>query len=164
LIIPFPAVDEVVAAWRTRCDPSAPLGVPAHVTVHLPWLPEALVDSGVLNDLDAMVASVPRFEVAFRRVGWFEREVLWLDPEPNDRFMSLITASLRQWPDYPPFGGQFDTVVPHLTVGMARGGELDQVAAEVAAVLPIRDVASQVWWITRHGLDRWRIRHRVQMG
>ena len=29
-------------------------------------------------------------------------------------------AFSREWPQYPPYGGAYDTVIPHLTVWFAR--------------------------------------------
>ncbi len=111
-----------------------------------------------------MVATVPRFEVVFQRVGWFDREVMWLDPDPKEPFLALAAESARRWPDHPQYGGQFETVVPHVTVGIGRTDELDRVAARLAEVLPIRDVVAQLWWITRTGAEQWVVRSALDLG
>ena len=164
LIIPCLAAEKIVGGWRESLDPSAAAGVPAHITIHFPWVPADRVDQSVLRDLEEMVAAVPAFEVAFERIGWFDREVLWLDPDPQEPFISMAAASARRWPDHPQYGGQFETVVPHLTVGIGHADELDSVGARLAVALPIHDVVTQVWWITRTGDEQWVVRHTLDLG
>ncbi|CAM5691577.1 hypothetical protein SCHAM137S_06449 [Streptomyces chartreusis] len=53
--------------------------------------------------------------------------VLYLAPEPDTHFRRLTDAITERWPENPPFGGQFDDVVPHLTV--AQGQDEDAGAA-----------------------------------
>ena len=164
LIIPFLAAEKIVANWRESLDPSAALGVPAHITIHFPWVHADRVDQSVLRDLEEMVAAVPSFEVVFERIGWFDREVLWLDPDPKEPFISMAAESADRWPDHPQYGGQFETVVPHLTVGIGHADELDGAEARLAVVLPIHDVVTQVWWITRTGAEKWVVRPTLDLG
>jgi 2'-5' RNA ligase len=164
LIIPLSAAEKIVGGWRVSLDPSAAAGVPAHITIHFPWVPADQVDRSVLRDLEEMVAAVPRFDVVFERIGWFDREVLWLDPDPKEPFISMAAESAGRWPDRPQYGGQFEIFVPHLTVGIGHPDELDRAEARLAHVLPIHDVVTQVWWITRTGAERWVVRHTIDLG
>lgn len=164
LVIPLLEAESVVARWRRSLDPAAALGVPAHVTVLFPWVPAADVDDGVLRDLDELVHGVPQFDVALSEVCWFGREVLWLAPEPVAPIVELTTRTTTCWPAFPPYGGQFDVVVPHVTVGVGESTALETAAAELSAVLPIRDTAAQVWWLTRLGSQPWVLRRRVDLG
>ena len=158
LVILLPAVERIVGAWRARLDPSAAAGVPAHVTIRFPWVPRAGVDDSVLHDLAGIVAAVPRFEVVFPRVGWFDRDVLWLEPDPQEPFISLAAEVARRWPDHPPYAGRFESFVPHVTVAVGSSDKLDRVADILVRALPIRDVVTQLWWITRSGTEPWMVR------
>jgi 2'-5' RNA ligase len=162
--MPFPAAEAAVGQWRSRLDPSADLGVPAHVTVHFPWLAAEHVDDDALGQVTALASGTPPFDVVFRRVGWFGRQVAWLDPEPRETFTRLLTDSAARWPDHPPFEGQFDTVVPHLTLGMGPSPDLDDAVAQIASRLPIHDVAAHIWWMTRAEHERWTIRRTFPLG
>jgi 2'-5' RNA ligase len=164
LIIPLLTVEKVVGQWRAALDPSAAAGVFAHITIHFPWVPASQVDQSVLHDFGKMAVAVPRFRVLFERIRWFDREVLWLDPDPTEPFIALAAASADRWPGYPQYGGQFETPVPHLTVGMGNTEELESVEAQLARVLPIHDVVRQVWWISRTGAEKWVVRHRADLG
>jgi 2'-5' RNA ligase len=164
LIIPLPTVDGVVGRWRAALDPSAALGVPAHVTIHFPWVPAEQVDDDVLRDLEAMVAGVAVFDVALARIGWFDREVVWLDPDPREPFLAVIAASGSRWPDWPLYGGLFETVVPHVTIGIGESAELGEAAAGLSEVLPIHDVAAQLWWMTQSDSEPWVVRRKLAFG
>ena len=40
----------------------------------------------------------------------------YLAPEPPEPFARLTEAIAERWPDYPPYEGIHETVIPHLTV------------------------------------------------
>jgi 2'-5' RNA ligase len=148
VIIEVPAAEHVVGGHRARWDRAAGWGVPAHVTVLYPFVPPDEIDEAVLSTLAAAVSSVPRFTATWQRTGWFEEEVLWLAPEPEEAFRALTTAVARAFPDHPPYGGAFADVIPHLTVGHdATPGELRAAEREILARLPVSmEVAAAALW------------------
>ena len=91
LLVPVPEADDVVGRWRRRYDPVAAAGVPAHVTLIVPWLrPETIGDSD-LAALDGELSDVKAFDFALTHVEWFDRRVLWVAPEPGELFLGLIS-------------------------------------------------------------------------
>ena len=114
LIVAVPEAEPAVAAHRERLDRAAGWGVPAHVTVLFPFAPLAGLDLGLLA---AIAGRVPRFELTLRRLGWFGERVVWLDPEPAEPFRRLTTEVMSYFPGVQPYGGAYDEVVPHLTIG-----------------------------------------------
>lgn len=80
IIVPVPAAEPVVGRHRKALDRAATWGVPAHVTVIVPFLPPAAITERVLDDVRDCL--VPAFDCAFARVEWFGEEVVWLAPEP----------------------------------------------------------------------------------
>lgn len=105
----------MVGSYRARLDPSATDGMPAHVTVLWPWLPAGALDEATRRDLADVVRKVPATEVGFRALARFP-STLFLAPEPPDVFVALTDAVATRWPECPPYEGEFDEVVPHLTV------------------------------------------------
>jgi 2'-5' RNA ligase len=141
VIIPIDAVEPAVAEHRRQLDVAASWGVPAHVSVLYPFVHPSAIDDDVISRLASALVSVPAFDCTFARCDWFGEEVLWLAPEPDGPFRALTSAVWRVFPDYPPYGGVFDDVVPHLTVGDRRRGSasaLQAAAATVSQQLPIR--------------------------
>jgi hypothetical protein len=157
LVVVVPEAEPVVGRCRDRLDPSAALGAPAHVTVLFPFVPADELDDGVLQRLGAAVRAVPAFGYDFRRTDWFDDAVLWLaptDPLPFRRLTDLVVA---EFPDHPPFEGQFDDVVPHLTVGLGHPRPvLEAAERELTARLPVTGAATEVTVLaqTRPG-GRW---------
>ncbi len=116
LIIEVPEAEPAVREPRSRLDGNARLGIPAHITVLFPFAPPAYIDDAVLRRLAGIFAAVPAFEHRLVRTNWFDEDVLWLEPEDDAPFRLLTESVHREFPDYPPFGGQFEDVVPHLTI------------------------------------------------
>ena len=69
-----------MARHRERLDSSAPLGVPAHITVLYPFLPPGAIGPPVLGELERLFAAAGRFRFRLGRTAWFGPEVLWLAP------------------------------------------------------------------------------------
>ena len=95
LIVSVPAAEPVVGLLRNRLDSSAPLGVPAHITVLYPFMPPELIDAGVVSELGSVFARVDGFDLALTSVGWFETEVVYLAPEPPDGLQGAHGDGIR---------------------------------------------------------------------
>ncbi|MET8698129.1 2'-5' RNA ligase family protein [Kitasatospora sp. NPDC004723] len=157
LIVRIPEAEAAVRSWRERFDPSAWAGVPAHVTVLFPFLPEARVDGAVCAAVAAVLDGHPAFEVRFASCGRFPG-ILYLAPEPDGRLRRLTEAIAARWPEAPPFGGRFADVVPHLTVAHHEDEHLlARAEAEVAALLPVTARVSSVELVVHDGTV-WRTR------
>ena len=149
LLIRVPPAEPAVGLYRSRLDSSAPLGVPAHVTVLYPFLPPPVLDADVRRTLSRLFASVARFPFVLDRTEWFGEEVLWLGPSEPGVFRALTDLAFAAFPSCPPYGGQFTDVVPHLTVGDT--GSLSDLRAAEEAVrphLPISGEATEVVLMT----------------
>ncbi|WP_086695310.1 2'-5' RNA ligase family protein [Streptomyces recifensis] len=157
LIVRVPEAEPLVRAWRDRLDPSASAGVPAHVTVLFPFLDARSIDDGVCAAIGEVLGRHESFTVRFERCGRFPG-VLYLDPEPDAGFRGLTEAVVERWPDNPPFGGQFDDVVPHLTVAQGHGDDvLRDAQAALLSGLPVTARVSAVDLLIYDG-TRWRQR------
>ena len=140
VIVPVAPAEAVVAQHRRRLDRSAEWGVPAHVTVLYPFVAPADVDRGVVDRLRAIFATASPFDCRFSECRWFGTDVLWLAPERPDEFRSLTRAVVDQFPGHEPYGGEYDEVVPHLTVGESGCGttaDLRAAEADITGTLPI---------------------------
>lgn len=158
LIIEIPEAENPVGSLRREHDANARLGVPAHVTVLFPFLPPSDVGPSVLLRLRELFATVTPFDVVLTGTAWFGEEVLWLAPEDPRPLRALTDLVCQAFPGLLPFGGQFDDVVPHLTV--AHGSHLEdmlQAERELSGRLPIHARPTAVslmvqrtggWWRT----------------
>ena len=159
VVVPVPEAEHVVRRYRTRLDPTAVQGMPAHVTILYPFVqPDAITDV-TIETLATAVGSVAAFDCEFSRTNWFREEVLWLAPEPDGPFQALTSAVLASFPGFPPYGGAYDAV-PHLTVGQQPASgvrELRAAEADLQRSPPIRARVARAWLMTGSTApDTWR--------
>jgi 2'-5' RNA ligase len=123
-------------------------GVPAHVTILFPFAPHDAVDEEALRRL---FGAYPAFDFVLDRIEAFEEGVVWLHPEPSQPFEDLTAAVYERFPDYPPYEGAHDVVIPHLT--------LSETPIAVDVELPIASRAREVTLIEEAEADgRWTVR------
>jgi 2'-5' RNA ligase len=109
------------------------------------FVPPAQIDPVVVAELRRILAGTAAFDFRLNRTAWFGDQVLWLAPEDPQPFRILTELAHTAFPDFPPFEGQFDDIVPHLTV--AHGCDLQHMQAAERAVeqhLPIAGRARMV--------------------
>jgi hypothetical protein len=151
ILVPVPEAEPLVGHLRARLDRSAGRGIPAHVTVLYPFVPPEQITNAAVTQAAAAVASVAGFDCRFAGTQWFGEDVLWLPPEPSAPFLALTAAVHAAFPHYPPFGGAFAEVIPHLTVGDRPDGGLGALRAaedEVLLKLPVRTRVTCAWLMT----------------
>ncbi|WP_306296929.1 2'-5' RNA ligase family protein [Streptomyces sp. Amel2xC10] len=162
LIVRVPEAEPLVRAWRDRLDPSARTGVPAHVTVLFPFLEASRIDDDVCAEIGEVLGRHRSFEARFERCGRFPG-VLYLAPEPDTGFRQLTEAIVEHWPEHPPFGGQFDDPVPHLTVAQSQDeAQVEQAETDLLTGLPVVAQVSSVDLLVHDG-TRWRWRASFPM-
>ena len=124
--VTVPEAEPWVKDLRERYDPTAAVGVPAHITVLFPFIsPDLITDSDLARAAETFQRFRP-FEFRLEQVGRFP-ESLYLVPEPGEPFIALTEVIAREFPEYPPYGGKFTEIVPHLTVAN-RSAELSTIA------------------------------------
>ncbi len=156
-------VPVAIARLRRRWDRAAGAGVPAHVTILFPFLaPERLTPTDRRALAEIATGQEP-FDVRFARVGRFPG-VVYLVPEPSDPFARLTAEVVARFPDFPPYGGAFDGVVPHLTVTEADGADLDAISDRAATSLPFGCRITALEVIVEGDDGRWRPRWRIPLG
>jgi len=160
-IVRVPEAEPYVSHLRHQFDPSASLGVPAHITVLYPFMPPEQITEAVANRVRAAAISCRAFGFQLSKVRLFPG-ALYLAPEPARPFVALTAALARQFPEYPPYGGQFKTVVPHLTVAQAGGWRQSSAHAELLSALwPSGSISS--WCselvLIENSSGHWRQKH-----
>ncbi len=75
----------------------------------------------MLDRLRGLVAGVPAFEHRLVRTDWFGEDELWLASEDDSDCRMLTGLVSDAFPAYPPYGGQFDEVMPHLATAGCCG-------------------------------------------
>jgi hypothetical protein len=159
LVVIVPEAEPLVAGLRRRHDPSAAVGVPAHVTVLYPFVPPARLDDAVRGEVRDLFATRDAFDYRFERVERLGDATVILAPEPATAFSALIGAATARWPAFPPYGGAFETVIPHLTIGdRLEPGASDAVVTDAERALarlgPVTGRARTISLLVEHN-GRW---------
>lgn len=165
VLLCVPEAEELVGPWRDKADPSAAAGVPAHVTLLTPFLPEERIDEGVLAELAWFFSGVDAFRARFETVGEFaDSGVVYLDPVGRE-LDDLAAALARRWPETPPYEGRVDAPKAHLTVVHTADAGLRAEAAEhLEGGLPLEAAIAQaaLWVCDEHG--HWREQQTFAFG
>ena len=116
VVVAFPALSPVVDGWRERtcADDRPSIGIPPHVTLLHPFVPAEAVDDGSPRGARATVRRYRAVRSHVSRVASLAG-MAYLAPEPPEPFSRLTAAIVERWPDYPPYEGIHETVIPHLT-------------------------------------------------
>jgi 2'-5' RNA ligase len=143
LIVACPSADAAVGDQRQHLDRAAQVGVPAHLTVVYPF--KADLSNEDHRKLTELFLSFRAFTVSGERTGWFDDAVVFVEPVDPMPVMALTEAVQAAFPAYPIYGGAFDEVVPHLTIGHDQSPDVLR-AAERAVLdrLPFRQVVDHV--------------------
>jgi 2'-5' RNA ligase len=165
VVIAFPDAAPVVDAWRERTSDDKPsMGIPPHVTLLFPFVAADVIDEAILGELGALFTATPPFAVSFPEVRRWPG-VAYLAPEPQEPFSRLTDTLVTRWPDYPPYEGIHETVIPHLTVAYGDEALLGEVEADVLPQLPIDvRVADALLLGEVEPRVRWRERARFPLG
>lgn len=154
LLAAVDAVDSLVGPWRRRFDPPDLEGIPAHVTVLYPFLDVDRIDASAIEDLRGLFGGHAPFTIRFDGCRRFP-DVLYLAPTPDQPFRALTEAVTARWPEAPPYGGQFEEVIPHLTVVDGQPSHVyDEVEAALVKGLPVFANISSVQLFVSDG-ERW---------
>jgi hypothetical protein len=165
LVVEVPEAADAVDPWREQTSTAKPsAGVPAHVTIVFPFVPAHALDEGLIARVAALFAAFPPFAFELRETRRFP-SLLYLAPEPAEPFLALTEAMWAAYPDYPPYGGEFDSVIPHLTAAEGSDDVLDRAEADIVAALPIAAEVTEITLLeeVEPELARWRARARLPL-
>lgn len=167
VVLLVPEAEPLVRDYRKEYDPSAAKGMPAHITINYPFLPGADPSEATLERLRSLFAGVPAFPFRLTQGAGFP-DLLYLAPDPEERFRDLVSRLERAFPESPPYGGAHSEVIPHLTIAqnddpvILEGITSDfRVGAE--SRLPIWSHASKLWLMDNRS-GRWKKRVAFPLG
>ena len=157
LIVEVPEAEAVVGNLRTRFDGVSLLGMPAHITVLYPFIEKQELTEPIRKRIAEVVSGVMKFGFQLCELGEFP-ETVYLAPSPKADFIQLTEAIAREFPDYPPFGGIHDSVIPHLSVLNGNKKYVKEVKAALESSLELNDgIRSNCVEVALFGFDnaRW---------
>ena len=167
IIVPVSEAEPAVELLRRSNTPDGAEGMPPHVTLIYPFTDDSELVAGRIAEVRAVLEQFAAFEFVLSEVKRFDNlsneSYVWLAPTPDSPFVEMVEALVSAFPDHPPFGGAFKTVIPHLTIAASTDQNLlDRVANQVAEALPITARAETACVMKRVG-GLWRLGAEFQL-
>jgi len=132
-------------------------GIPFHVTLLYPFAPREELTDELLAQTRSFFASRPPFTFELTRIASWP-QVVYAVPEPDTELRDCMYALHARFPQWPPYGGIHDTVVPHATLGAAGYPEIER---RLRPHLPRRYRADAATLLEEHTPGTWRERERI---
>jgi hypothetical protein len=138
--------------------------VAAHVTVLWPFLSPDRIDKQTVAELADICSRHPRHAFALERVAVFNGGGVYLPPQPSTCLLQLMHAVWKRWPEWPPYGGHYAEVTPHVTVAAVEDDPtlIREVVRFAEPFLPIRAEARELNLILVRE-DTWKLLHRFPL-
>ena len=128
IVVPIPETEILVRSFRMQFDPSAKMGVPAHITILYPFKSPEQLTTDLISFLGDLFQELPSINTSFTEVMQFP-DALYLAPEPAEPFRQMTRLIANRFPDTPPYRGAFKEIVPHLTIAqISDSQQLDKIA------------------------------------
>jgi 2'-5' RNA ligase len=165
IVVLTPEAEPVTGAWYRAQSNAGAEGMGPHITLLIPFVPAERLDDDVDSRLRHVLGSFEPFDYTLERLERFAGGVLYLAPEPAQPFVELVRTLTAEFPDYPPYDGAHDTIVPHGTVAFSEDSDLlERIAAAVAPHLPIASHTGEATIVER-GVDlQWHPRAAFPLG
>lgn len=165
IVVLTPEVEPLIGGLYRLHSNAGSEGMTPHVTLLVPFVSVPELDRDVDARLRRVFGQTEPFDYALVRVDRFESQILYLAPEPSGPFVELTNALASEFPDFPPYEGIHDDVVPHVTVAESPDGELlSRITTDLEPQLPV-PCRAEVATIVERGNDlRWRPRVGFPLG
>jgi ribonuclease HII len=116
VIFPPLAIQRFARELREKHGWKVPACIPEHITLLYPFAPTTHLESA-LDKLRACCADLAPFLLKFDGFDAFPK-VLYLKLADSRPYIRLYERLQALFPDYPLYGGQHESIIPHLTLGM----------------------------------------------
>jgi|SRR5262245_867993 len=165
IVISTPEAEPLIGELSRAHTPAGRDAMWPHITLLVPFVPVGLIDRGVEEGLAEVFRAAEPFGYALVRLERWPDGVLYLAPEPVEPFVRLIKALIAAFPDYPPYDGVHDTIVPHATVAVSDDAAFSSgLVADLAPSLPIRCRADAATIVVRGSDLKWSARRSYPLG
>jgi 2'-5' RNA ligase len=166
IIVPAPEADPLVGRLREKFDPSAKMGLAAHITVLYPFVQPNRISKAVIARVRRFAEEQSRFAYSLSSTGQFA-DTLYLAPHPAEPFIELVKGLVKHFPACQPYRGRFDSIVPHLTVAHGEGLPFEELSDELSGHVLFRagiTASCETLALIENASGLWRVREQFALG
>lgn len=148
ILIPVPSADPIVGEWRKKYDEVALHGIPSHVSLLFPFKESSKITLEIIQKLNAIFAEVKQFSFVLEKICTFP-SVIYLEPQPREKFITLTENIVRVFPENPPYEGKYPQINPHMTIAQLSDIQniyvtKEEIARDIVRALPIKALAEDM--------------------
>jgi len=158
-IVRVAEAEPLVSDLRLRFDASSARGVPAHVTVLYPFMALDQISDTVIAIVDKTLSRFSTFRFSLTHLCRWP-EVTYLAPSPAEPFVAMTRAIANQFAAFPPYSGQYQDIIPHLTVASGDAASATVAENELAFPFkqagPVQSTCRAVEWI-ENSSGMWKV-------
>ena len=144
VVVVFPELEPLIGRFRREHTPSGARGMPAHATLVVPFADSEAVSAEDLVAIARVFEPFAPFELRFRETARFPG-TLYLRPERGRPLVALTEALVAAFPAFPPYGGEFPEIIPHVTVANGDERVLSRVEPGLAGSFDLTVRVERVW-------------------
>jgi len=161
LLVPVPSADPIIGEWRKKYDEVALHGIPSHITLLFPFKESSQINQEIIQRLEILFLNVRQFPFTLDRINTFPN-VVFLEPNPRDKFIELTEAIVHVFPENLPYEGKYPSINPHLTIGglsekQKTNSLKEEIVRDIGSILPIKTMASEAWLMVKDEKGEWHI-------
>jgi hypothetical protein len=141
--------------------------IPLSLTLLYPWIPAASVTPRDLDEVRLIFAGRPSLDFELVGLAEIPGKVVYAVPSPDEELRATMRALWAKYPHYPPYRVPGSDPPPHCTLGRLEGDHavtIDQVAARVGPLLPVRCVVEEATLMQEYEIDRCRVQETFPFG
>jgi len=168
IVVPVEGAELLLSGAAAACGFDRPPGMPAHVTLLYPFVDAERLSAGHAHQAQRALSNVQPFGCSFSSIGRFDDPpvAIFLEPKPVEQFSAMVQALVGAFPEFPPYGGTVEEVIPHLTLVETADRNLwAEVEEWVGPQLPVRTsvqgfsiyVRTETSWVERFRLPLGRV-------
>lgn len=164
ILIPVPQADPIVGKWREKYDKVALHGIPSHITLLFPFKNPTEVNEEVIYKLKIIFSKIKKFQFSLTEINTFPG-VVFLEPQPKEKFVELTKEIVKYFPENPPYGGKYPSINPHLTIGQLNSSQdinqiKKEISSDIQSKLPIQAIAEEVWLMVEKN-NEWSVKVKI---
>jgi len=163
IVVPVDGAELLLSSAAAAFGFDRPPGMPAHVTLLYPFVDAERISVRHAHQAQRALSNVQPFECSFSSIGRFDDPpvAIFLEPKPVEQFSAMVEALMAVFPEFPPYGGTVEEVIPHLTLVETGDRNLwAEVEEWVRPQLPVRTsvqgfsiyVRTETSWVERFQL------------
>lgn len=166
ILIPVPSADPIISKWREKYDRVVLHGIPSHITLLFPFKDPHQIAQEIIQKLKGIFSNIKQFSFVLDKINTFPN-VIFLDPNPREKFIKLTEAIVHVFPENPPYEGKYKSINPHITIAAELTDIIKQtdslkkqIEADISKNLPIQCVAKEAWLMIEDKNGEWHIRSK----